>query len=136
MKIDGLFDIVLLVLVCVLGLTITASSLGLIKETSSITQTEKAALVSINDNTPTKPEFNASDAILMLVVQDPYMQYPTTVQVNEQPYIEFNEDWFTNREAQINKLWTSYLRDAKDKDVTAFYTTYTGGQYRWKLMLN
>ena len=136
MKIDIAVDLVITVVFMVLGLSFSFMALNASDYYISNVQVEKATIESINDNTPVAPEFTSDDVLMMLVIQDDYMQEPRVVQINTESFIRFDEYWHADRLASINDVWTSYMSSLVGKDVSVFNIVHSGGLYRWKIQLS
>jgi hypothetical protein len=131
---DGLIDVAMLVVFAAIGLSITFASIVLMSDSHSTGQIEKATVLSISDNPPTEPVFDAVDLTIMMVIQDNFMQVPTTIAfttpANNNYFIEdntsyhdknllatppvrtvvYDKHWFADRDIIMNSLWSDLLK--------------------------
>jgi hypothetical protein len=151
---DGLADLALLVVCAAIGLSITLTSIALIEESQSSGQVEKATILSLTDNPPPEPVFDAVDLTVMVTIQDRYIPVPTRISfytVSDNQFfdsntthyhnpalrqgptatIDIDSTWFPDREAKVNALWNSVLKPyttdvPPERDIFMFPDNSTG----------
>lgn len=134
MKIDGLVDIVLLVMWLAVGATAIVWSLVTIQDKlTDYNMGDKIGIVSLDDNTPDPVTFDARDLVLMLIISDENQPYPRAIQLNSGTTLQTNASFYASQEVALNNFWNSQIHSVSDKDITNFDIAYDGGVPRWKI---
>jgi hypothetical protein len=159
---DGLIDVVILVVMAAVGLFITMAAVTLLSESESTKQAEKATVISISDNPPPEPTFDTADLVVMLTNQDRFMQQPTQiaffvpsdnsyfdklatayhdVTLLTTPAVEtvvINDAWFSVRETKLNRLWADFLKEYTTPVTTTdlhIFPDDSTGVFQWCVVL-
>lgn len=132
---DG-FDLLVTIVALLLMLTVCTWSVASIKASGEVAVDEKMAAFNTFGQEAVAPVYTAKDALMSLVVNDAYVPDPATVvfQLGRESYtVSYDNAYFTDKEASINKAWDEFFHDKMGATVES--TTLDPSGTRWIVKL-
>lgn len=133
---DG-FDLMVTVIALILMLSVCTWSLASIRSSQEIAVDEKTAIHNVYGQAIEKPVQTAKDALMSLVVNDAYLPDPNTIvfQLGHETYaIVFDNAYFHDKEASINKAWDEFFKDKMNATIESTTLDPTGTRWIVKLV--
>lgn len=131
-EISDSFDVMTAVIALILMLTVCTWAVASIMNTTEVVVDEKTVAFNTFGQEVVQPVYTAKDALMSLVVNDAYVPAPVTVifQFGRETYtVEFNNAYFADKEASINKAWDEFFRDKMGSTIAS--TTLDPSGTRW-----
>lgn len=137
MHADDMFDILLLVLWLVFGSASVVWALTTMKSTIvSYETTDKISVEVMSSNIPEEYGYTPEEIMLMSVVADSNQPYPHNIQINNNPIVTFNTNYFKDTTGSINSFWSNNIRAVADKTVKSLEIVEDGsGGVVWKAVI-
>ena len=132
---DG-FDIMVAVLALLLMLTVCTWSIAAMRNNFEVPVDEKMVSHNTFGLEVEQPLQTAKDALMSLVVNDAYVPDPGTVvfQFGRDTYtVVFDNAYFQDKEASINKAWNEFFRDKMDTTIESVTLDPSGARWLVKL---
>lgn len=137
MHADDMFDILLLVLWLVFGSASVVWALTTMKSTIvSYETTDKISVEVMSSNIPEEYGYTPEEIMLMSVVADLNQPYPYNIQINNNPIVTFDTNYFKDTTGSINSFWSNNIRAVEDKTVKSLEIVENGsGGVVWKAVI-
>lgn len=133
---DG-FDIMITVLALILMLTVEVWAIATLRGNFEVPVDEKMVAHNVFGQEVRKPVRTAKDALMSLVVNDPYVPKPATVDFHfghETYTVVFDEAYFKDKEESINQAWDVFFKDKMGAQVESITLDPSGDKWVVKLI--
>lgn len=137
-SVQDALDLAISVVAMSVMLFVCVWSLDAIKASSEVPVIEKTAVHNVYGVEVVQPQQTAEDALMMLVVNDSFVPYPNRVEflygTNSTYTIVYNDAYFVDKEASINKAWTEFFYNKMDTVVESVQLSSDGSSWQIRLV--